>query len=692
MRTEIYIENQQLDLYKDISAEFTYNIDDVKDFSSRNTNFSKTIVIPGNATNNKLFGNIFEFGSANFYNPSSSNVGYNFNAAKSAACVVYVDKIQIFKGIIRLLEIIIDNGSIEYECAVFGELGGFVSAIGNKKIEELDFSAYNHQWTATNIVNSWNQVDGSGYFYPLIDYGQVSVGKHDWQYKAFRPALFVREYMKKIIEGAGYTWESAFFDTNLFKRLVIPNNQKNLSVLKPYTLDLNTTGFSFTETDGTDKLVSFAIQNIIQGFTPNGTNTTFTYAGTSFTGTLILDVVGTWFKNSATPFILQVKVNGTAITNITWEASNSVNPQVFNVETEVPITVNNGDVLSFNFNQSTATDFGISIGAGSCVWRVKPPSPIPVDLTLNDNILINQTSIPKGVFQKNFFSSIVKMFNLYVTESTEKTKHLIITPYIDYYDFNDTIDWTLKIDRSKPFRLKPMSELNGRYFEYKYKTDSDYYNQNYREKFNEGYGDFIEDTGYEFANDKQTAEVIFAATPLVLSPANDKVHSAILKLTNTQNAISEDKMDSVIRILQVKKITGRNNWKLENGNNNITPGGGQITYYGYGGHLDDPYTPAADINFGAPQEIYFTLSNTYPSANLFNGYWGDYVAEISDKDSKLLTCNVRLTDIDIYNLDFSRPIWIDGSLWRLNKVMDYNPMVEDTTKCEFIKVIEKTYA
>jgi hypothetical protein len=136
MRTEIYIENQQLDLYRDISAEFTYNIDDVKDFSSRNTNFSKTIVIPGNATNNKLFGHIFEFGSGNFYNPSADNVGYNFNASKSAACVVYVDKIQIFKGIIRLLEIIIDNGSIEYECAVFGELGGFVSAIANRKIEE----------------------------------------------------------------------------------------------------------------------------------------------------------------------------------------------------------------------------------------------------------------------------------------------------------------------------------------------------------------------------------------------------------------------------------------------------------------------------------------------------------------------------------------------------------------------------
>ena len=133
--TEIYIENQKLDLYKDISSEFTYNIDDVKDFSARNTNFSKTIVLPGNATNNQLFGNIFEFGSANFYDASTDNVGYNFNASKSASCVILVDKIQVFKGVIRLLEIVVDRGSIEYECVVFGELGGLVSAISNKKID-----------------------------------------------------------------------------------------------------------------------------------------------------------------------------------------------------------------------------------------------------------------------------------------------------------------------------------------------------------------------------------------------------------------------------------------------------------------------------------------------------------------------------------------------------------------------------
>lgn len=695
MRTEIYIENNRLDLYKDISAEFTYNIDDVKDFSSRNTNFSKTIVIPGNATNNKLFGHIFEFGSANFYNSTSDNVGYNFNAAKSASCVVYVDKIQLFKGVIRLLEIIVDNGSIEYECAVFGELGGLVSAIGNKKLEELDFSAYNHEWSKVNVVNSWDQASGitasgMGYYYPLIDYGQVSHNsKLDFEIGAFRPALFVREYIKKIIEGAGYTWESNFFDSNLFKRLVIPNNQKDLAsyadtafdadaTIKTYTGTANSIGYNFG--------VEFGTITQAGSFTSSLSNTKFTYTGaTTISTTIALTFTGIW--NSSIAGAMLLLKNGTEIRRQAVGSGGSTN--YFNISFTEPVSFATNDYFEIKFEASTAGSVAYTLTAqtGNVVLNLSGTQLVP--LNLGETIKINDT-IPRGIFQKDFFASIVKMFNLYVTESTDKTKHLLIEPYIDYYDLINHRDWTNKVDRSKPFRIKPMSELNGRYFEYKYKSDSDFYNEDYSKKFGQGYGDYIEDTGYEFANDKQTAEIIFASSPLVGYSGTDKVMTAIYKKSNTQNTESEDKMDSVIRIFQVKKVTGVSNWHIKDtSGGNI---GSHLNDYGYGGHLDDPDAPASDINFGSPKEINFILSTAYPSANLFNGYWSDYVAEISDKDSKLLSCNVRLTDLDIYNLDFSKLIWIDGSLWRVNKISDYNPMSDDTTKCEFLKVIELTYA
>lgn len=721
MITEIFIEGQPLDLSKDLSSEYTYAIDDIKDFSARNTNYSKTIVLPGNATNNKLFGHIFEFTSKNFYDSSTDNVGYNFNAAKAASCVIYVDRIQVFKGILRLLEITIDRGSIEYECVVFGELGGFITALNNDKLEDLDFSTYNHQWTRDNIVASWEQASGTtasgmGYYYPLIDYGQVSDnGKRDWNYKAFRPALFVREYLDKIITGAGYTYESDFFNSNLFKRLVIPNNQKSFSRLKNYNFQRRNYSYTFTEADGTSKLFPLPISELTQNYTPNGTFTQFTYTGSSFTGEYETDIRLSWQKNSSIPFHFDVLVNGTVIGTHSWESSSSATPIVYELKVGGVITLNTNDVLSFRFRQDIATDFELIVQVGQGLIKIKTPGLIPVDFVLGDVVEVNQ-SIPKGIYQRDFLSSIVKMFNLYIVEDSTKEKHLKIVPFIDFYtttahflQVNDLeeellidlsgllllddysashINWTDKVDRNKPFKLKPMSELNGRFFEFKYKQDADFYNEDYFKHYAIGYGDHVEDTGYEFANDKQTTEVIFASTPLLGYTGEDKVFPTIFKLSNTQNTQSEDPTDHVIRIMQIRKITGVTSWHIRNSNGNL---GAALTSYGYAGHLDDPDAPTADINFGVPKQVYFALPTNYPSANLFNGFWSDYIAEITDKDSKLLTCNVYLKISDIYGLDFSKLIYIDGALWRLNRVIDYNPTNPESTKCEFLKVIELTY-
>jgi len=239
MITEIYVENYRLDLTNEIETDFTYAIDDVNDFGSKNTSYSKTITIAGNGNNNQIFGFVFDLGNANFTDNTLPNVNYNFNASKSATARIEINGMQVIKGTLRLLEIIIDGEFIEYEVALFGELGGFFSKLGASKLTDLNFSAYNHQYNVTNIENSWNNdSSGTGYYYPLIDYGNTSpvtdtnFFKKSFYYTAFRPAFFVREYIDKIITSAGYTWESDFFNTNFFKRLIVPNNQSRLAYKK----------------------------------------------------------------------------------------------------------------------------------------------------------------------------------------------------------------------------------------------------------------------------------------------------------------------------------------------------------------------------------------------------------------------------------------------------------------------------
>jgi hypothetical protein len=678
MRTEIYLDNYRLDLTKDISAEFTYAIDEIQDFATRNTSFSKTIVLPGNETNNKLFGNIFDFGNSNLYNPAEPNVGYNFNATKSVPCIILVDKIQIFKGVLRLLEIIIDDRSIEYEVAVFGELGGFINALGNNKLEDIDFGIADQTWNVTNIANSWDNISGTGVYYPLIDNGNVSTNKVDFSFDAFRPALYVKEYLTKILDGSGYTYEFPLLSTALMNRLVIPNNQKTLTKSSTTAFKANVTDTTYTSASAV-KFTSITLGS----FTLNAGTDLITYGGASAITTNVSFTLAGQI-NSIDPS--NTFVNFEFVKNSTLIAVQIINasftPYFFSVDLSVSnLTINPSDNLAVNVVTSGLPPNYRLYGD---TLTIESTTPTDVPLTYGDSIVVNDT-IPKGIFQKDFFASIVKMFNLYVYEDKLVEKKLIIKPFIDFYD-GSQIDWTGKVDRGSVIRLKPMSEFTARYYDYKYKQDNDFYGENYRKKYNEGYGDLIYDSMNEFVKEVDSTELIFASTILYQKTATDKVYSAIYKLSNENT--KEDKMDSVIRILQAKKITGRTSWAIQNGVGGSTLA--SYTAYGYAGHVDDPFNPQADINWGATKEVFYSAT-AVTAANLFAGYWSEYIAEITDKDSKLLTCSVKLNEVDIYNLDFSKLIYIDGSLWRLNKVLDYNPMDFNVTKVELLKVIELNY-
>lgn len=673
--TEIYIENYQVDLVEDISTDFTYTIDDINDFGAKNTSFSKTITLPGTAKNNRIFGFIFDLGNSNVVNNAIPNVNSNFNAAKTAQCRILIDKIQIFKGVIRLLEIVNQSGTIEYQCNVNGDLGGFINQLGNKRLEDLDFSSYNEHWTFANITSSWDTVSGSGVYYPLIDIGGVSTNKVHFQYQAFKPALYVKEYLEKIIAGTDYTWDFPLLETDLMKRLIVPCNQKLLQNFTNTVLAANPTANTYNNPSNVHYTAT-----TLGNFTLSGSNQEFTYTpAAAMNDEIECTVFGQINSvNSGDTVTFYLYKNATILKEQTISVASLPTP--FNIDLSVNnITFNQNDILRVAI-QSNVTQIE-QYGGQLKVISILPQK---VNVQLGDEIDMNYT-IPRGIFQRDFFISICKMFNLYVYDDQFDDKKLHIKPYIDFYN-GSTQDWSNKVDRSKAWSIKPMSELNSRYYQFKYKPDNDYYNENYRKRFNEGYGDFIFDSEYEFANNTSSTEIIFSGTPLYQKTDTDKIYPAIYKKSN-ENA-AEDSMDFNIRILQARKITGRTTWKIENGMSNL----GNLNAYGYAGHLDfnNTLAPLNDINFGAPKELFF-IAETYPTTNLFNAYYSDYMAEIVDKDSKLLTCQVLLNSKDILQLDFSKMVWIDGILFRINKVLNYNPMNYTTTKVELLKVLQKTF-
>lgn len=697
--TEIYIEGYKLDLLQDISTEFNYAIDDITDFGSKNTSFSKTINISGTATNNKIFGFVFDLGNANFTDDTLPNVNYNFNASKSAQCRIFIDKIQIFKGTLRILEIVLDDKTIEYQCSVFGELGGFISALGNKRLagndnpnDDLNFSSYDHIFTHENITASWEVSGargtnnssgyGSGYYYPLIDYGTYSTNKVDYNVMTFRPALFVKEYLEKIFATSGYDYDFPLLDTDAFKRLIIPHNQRVLSTISNVQLEATPDVYTYT---GTGTLISLFCSSTSLGSFTLGSGYIFTYTGATKVMNLDLKLTGLWeIGNVAT---LNVRKNGVIIGSYYIGAGFSTRYFTANINL-TGVTFNTGETLIIQMEWTGSAAYKLNVFAGSTLSLTTTSTDV-VPINYNESVKLN-SAIPKGIFQKDFFLSICKMYNLYVYDDIFTDKKIYIKPYIDFYPITsaNALDWSNKIDRSKPLSIKPMSELNARYYQYKYKDDSDYYNENYKKKYNQNYGDRLYDTNYDFSKDTESLEVIFASSPLVQVSGVDKRVTQILKLSDSNT--KEQQMDSVIRIMQVQKITGVTNWKIrkQDASGDLHTG----TVYGYAGHLhfNGSGVPDQDLNFGAPKEVYVTVTS-YPTANLFNVYHSEYMAEITDKNSKLLTCSALLNSIDINNLDFSKYIWIDGVLFRLNKIENFNPMEYNTTKISLLKVIETTY-
>lgn len=675
---QLYIENTKADIGNDMSAQLSYTIDDIRDFAARNTNFSKTITLPGSATNKKIFGHIFEAGSGNFVDSSNTNINYDFDATRAAKCILLYNQIQVFKGVIRIMEIIVDGSNIEFETAIFGEMGGFITAIGNDKLESLDFSAYNHTYNETAIQNSWTNAPGSGVYYPLIDYG-YSTDKISFDITNFKPAFYAKEYIDKIFSAAGYTYSSTFLESDLFKKLFIPYNGEAATLFVTTAIAAYVTSPSYAPPTGIDILNFSSVTSGYLGVT--NSNSRFTWSYTDTVGVNLRFAIDWSRTGTVDPtvnyFTIDFLKNGSIISTQNVDMSTLMSGS--NV-VSFPTTLATGDFVEVQTTVASGVSWTLGFW-GTSGFTVEGNPVIQLPISNGDSIEVN-SFIPKNIFQKDFFSWIIKMFNLYVYDDKDIANHLIIEPYIDFID-SEVEDWRYKLDTSRPFSYKPIGELSARSYELKYKDDSDYYNELYKKKFNETYGTYFYDTGLEFIEDKKTIEVGFSPTPLVQYAGTDRVISAILK---RDSAGVDSVTTSNIRILSRSDANiSCSTWYIKDGATTLAT----LTDYPYSGHLDDPDAPSYDINFGAPQELYFTLVTGYLSANLFNVYWSFYISEITDKDSKLLTGFFTLNASDINNLDFSKPKYINGQLWRLNKINDYSTDNNgESVKCDLLKVID----
>lgn len=706
----IFVNNENIDLLEDVSIPITYSIADIRNPEQRQGTFTKTIAIPGTKTNNKLFSHIFRV--------SKLSQSTDFNPALKADCLILEDSIEILRGSLRLIDISYqENGEIIWNCAVFGQTSDLFFSINNDKLTDLDLSAYNHNWTKANVVNSWGATRGIGYVYPMIDYGtNTDITLTKWAIKDFFPAIYVKQYLDSIFASAGYTYTSTFFNSAFFKSLIVPfnkaalklsatdilNRSASVKMLGATTLDTTTYQFASNVRQGISQYpynnwgwteeVSDPNNNFIStGFTApvngwynldiffNATSwDVLTYpTGTSATSdryyNMAIDVVNI---NTGLKLVQNFTVREQRVS----DSLNIINP------CQQKVYIAAGHVIKVNLNITqtftyTTNITGASTGAARLIVDSGSYFRVTAQEQLGENSPIPIKSvIPENVLCKDFISGLIKMFNLYIEPDKANAKNLIIKTRDTFYsDETNILDWSDKVNYNVPWKITPLGELDFKRLIFKYKEDQDKYNKKYRNSYLEPYGTRNVIVSNDFLTNDKVIEPVFSATPSY-RPDLRSISKRVYPIIVTD---SDQTTGSNIRILQFNGTKFLDLWELYS-----ESVGSQIyNAYPYAGMVDDADNPSYDLAFDVPIEIYWNMNaNSYTNNNLYNAYYSKMISEIVDQDSKLIEVEVLLNAQDLFNINFAKKIFINNNYYILNKIIDADRTQTNLTRVELLKL------
>ena len=715
---------------KDIPVVLTFNLADIREPDKRKATFSKTISLYGTNDVNLLFENIFEVNTQTLY----------FNKNKKTAVKYYVNEILNFKGDLQLIKIVLGaDNEITYECSVIGAGGSLFVDIGDKYIVnnsdsswDLDFSAYNHVYSRANQIafRSTYYGTGLGVLYPLIDNGTNGGYDNVFNTENFIPCLHLYEYIKKIIEKTGRTFTSSILSSAEFKKyLVYPNintlsltnaqlNNKQLYVgltsSQSLTLNLlsqvnytDRTTAPFFDIGSQDfgtyiKINESGYYNICAHsvFTYNFTHTN---PNTAYTVTI---QNGGGVDISTITSILQSTDAGVTWTNITNVSGSIISGYgtgkydintVYSGTSEVTtgqIYVNAGtrfkvyakqisdpivdyyDIFGglivtgseTNYHKLKGTTAGSSFYALATVKTIIP-----------GNTLSMQTALPTKIKQKDLLKSVVQALNLYIDIDPNDDKNLIIESFDTFYNTTTPVNYEGRTDLDKEQTINP-NLLEGKRYIYTYTEDKDYWNDLYKSNNNEVFGTERIDIDNDFIKTDKENKIIFSPTPNAANYGLGIAHPRIYKIeSNVKKTIVPN-----IRWLVcggVKQSQNPITYK-ELGQSDLVS-----TDYLYAGHTDDPMNPTIDLNFGLPKEVFYTYPNAYfTNNNLYNRFHKYYLDTLTGRDSKIMTKYLWLTPKDINVFNFRNRIFVDGAYWIVNKISNYNPLMEQSTLCELVKL------
>jgi hypothetical protein len=703
MITELYIDGKRLDLSEDIDIRLTYSITDIENPVERKGTVSRTIEIPGTPNNDNVFGSIYRF----------DQWVISFDPSVRVNAYVLQNGVEVFNGIAQLLAVK-NNGKFKmYELGLYGENINLFKQLGNSELTDLDFSELDHVWDAPNIFDAWVFSIGSttnDYYYPAIDYGQAAFTRtasaipytDEFITSDFYPAIAVKKYVDKIIGSAGFTYVSDFFNSQWFKQLIVPYGVSGVPYLTQEQMQLNLfyirldSDFSLTwpSLGGQFQFGTSTPDPYFNGGYYNTTTKKFV-AQSDRTYNFQVRVTATLVQGTgpASQVALDIgfKKNGSFIGSgsyqIIWTFNTPPNTTITQ-DFFIQDAANVGDQYEVVYLQGTL-GYTINVEADNTYWLNQVTNPV---MAVGETWQMNETIVPK-VKQSDFLMNLVKMFNLFIMPDKDNPKKLYIEPFSDFYDTSSYLDWTGLWDVQKGYEVVPCGYMNPKTYNFSYRDAGGFFEKRYQSAYQSSYGSRTYISSNEFSNGEQKEDVGFGNSTMVGFSPSPRIYARYYDSDNKGTTSGGTVSMSVKPVTPNLRILYHEYIPYPSDSMFIFEGD-EYTSYPYAGNLDNPYNPTKDLCFGIPRELYYQSDETsgaiyrYTNNNLFNRFWLDYVKLYTDKDAKKVKLFLQLTPVDMLNLDFRKPIYINGTLFYLLSVNDYDANSDESTSIELLKVLD----
>jgi len=741
--TQIQISTGYLDVNQ-FELPLNFGIADVRNISERNGSWSKTIKLPGTKNNNILLNNYFDV---------NVDAG-TFDVNKKTECSIIKNGTVLIDNCYLILLKVNKNlktgeaqdNLVSYEVQVLNTMADLFKNISTLELRDLKFDEFNHNYTTTNIIDSFDNTVINGYKYVMPHITGNEYFQHE-----FLPGIYAKQYFDKIHANAGfsYSWPTLSNSNVKFDKLIIPYSGDKKKLSKEFINEVevianNLTLQTLPHTPAAGVIISSPsikldvdneikdLTNIYNPVTSIYTSPFAVYQPNSLQYEIEIDWEMEFNNNNTQPVLIRKINTGSDSTLSIFPRLDVVNQSNINKGyIDVPFLYKNPFFTNLEITDgkivlSTAQVVpvgNINIGGGTSILTISatqinvgdllelrrrigffwtgqgylttsqllpPPAPAPIPLVLGTTLKINSIKV-----------RIVPAADSHILPGSQIFMNKLVPEKVKQSDF-----------------LKSIYQLYNLYATLNPDNPNNIIYQHRDDFYDSGQ---LKDWTNKLAKDRD-ADIQFlpeiTAKRMILSYKDDdkdfilnayrgdrgKTYGQVEVIFENENIKGIDRKELLFSPtinlptdfnanLPVLKSDFNYNIRLllDNGeftgsNYIIKNGDGTTTVffkYPFLSMFDKPINPTFDIAYAQPD--YYAYDLGLPTSNnIYTNFWRRTLAQINS--GKMQTAYFLLDETDIINLKLNDKIKVGNSLWYINRIIDFNASKRQLTKVELLSI------